>query len=177
MSNAIDTALAAAKEAKARAEAEAANTNLPATTTAAAGVPATAQTPLSAESMMQGSFAVDAFVKVSEDGMKIGDKAGLIETMRVSIDLSEVFYYFGVKYGSNPAIYKKTQNKAMSLDGTPWSEVLATAARVDGAKFKGEYRSGARARPPARAPALRLGQYHLKHAYLVRVINSARLGL
>jgi hypothetical protein len=99
-------------------------------------------TVLKAGDMMAGSFSVDAFMKVSEDGMKIGDKAGLItDPFQAVIDLNDVFYYFAVKYGNNPAVYEKTTNRASSLSGKPWGDVLRTASQVDGPKFKGEYRS------------------------------------
>lgn len=99
----------------------------------------TAQNKLSADDMLTGSFSVDAFAKVSEDGIKINESA-LIEKLLVSINLSEVYYYFAVKYG-NPAVYKKTTNRQVATDGTPWQQVLQTASAVGGASFKGDYRA------------------------------------
>ena len=97
---------------------------------------------LSAGDMMTGSFNVDVFAKVTADGIKIGDKGGLItDPFDAVIDLSEAYYYWGVKYG-NPAVYQKTTNQVTSLTGQPWGQILATGAQVDGAKFKGVYRSG-----------------------------------
>lgn len=138
MADAITEAIAKAKEAAAAT---------PTSAPSAAVVPFKPQagpvTTLSAAEMMQGSFNVDAFIKVSEDGIKVGEKPGLItDPLRVAIDLSEVFYYFGVKYGDKPVVYEKTTNRVNSLTGKPWNDVLAMGARVDGAKFKGEYRSG-----------------------------------
>jgi hypothetical protein len=145
MSDPIQDAINAAKNA-------APATGTPATATATAtAAPAGNVTPfvpgkavvLSAGEMMQGSFSVDTFFKVSEDGIKIGDKPGLItDTIDVAINLAEAFYYFGVKYGDKPVNYEKTTNHISSMTGKPWNSVLEMAARVDGTKYKGEYRSG-----------------------------------
>ena len=138
MADAIQTAIEAAKGA-------AASTPTAANANAAQALATTAPSraaPLSAADMMTGSFSVDAFLKVTEDGIKIGDKAGLItESFEVVIDLSTAFYYYAMKYG-NPASYEKTQDQVRSLSGKPWPELLAQAVRVDGDKFKGSYRSG-----------------------------------
>lgn len=138
MADALSDAIA---QAKAAAEAAAPATTAVATVsqnnTAVANAPSG---PLTADQMMSGSFSVDAFIKVTEDGIKIGDSA-LIESMKVTVDLSEAFYYYAVKYG-NPAVYVKSQNRVVATDGvTPWAKVMETARQVDGGKFKGDYRS------------------------------------
>jgi hypothetical protein len=124
------------------------------TTAPAAGLPATqqggsnvvafvpptgARAVLTADDMTGRSFSVDAFIKVSEDGIKIGDKPGLIESLDVKIDLAEVMYYFGIKYGKDPVTYEKTTDRVTTFSGKSWGQVLSDATRVEGSSFRGEY--------------------------------------
>jgi hypothetical protein len=139
MSDPIQDAIAAAALAAKNAP-EALPATQPAGNNVVAFQPAGPPTVLKTSEMMVGSFSVDAYIKVSKDGMTIGDSAIILDAFQAAIDMGEVFNYFGVKFG-NPAVYEKTTNKQVSLSGKSWAQVLQTATQVDGAKFRGDYRS------------------------------------
>lgn len=139
MTNAVEAAIAAAKE-KAATTAAATTANLPAEaqqSSAPQTYTAPAARKYTVDDMSAGSMAVDGFLKVSEDGLKIGDNPALIEEIEVTIDLSEVQYCEAVSYGASPVIYKKTFDGQKAVTGENWAQVLATAKSVSSDPKKG----------------------------------------
>lgn len=110
----------------------AADVSVPATI-AQGGLPTarTAAPAPSAEDFLRSGMTVDNWLKVSEDGLKIKTDAGsaLLETLKVSIDMSEVAFTKAIKYG-NPPTYHKTLDGVICADGeTLWQDALEEAAR------------------------------------------------
>lgn len=121
------------KEAMLRAQAAAAAAPtpspavIPSTELATPSGPATAPVALSMESMSQGSMSVDNWFKVKEDGLKIGDMAGLLESVKAVIDMTPgrgFVLKYGVKNG-NPAQYAYTVDLANANGGGTWASAMA----------------------------------------------------
>lgn len=130
----IQDALAEA-QAKAAEQTPAQTANVPATTAAAGGTAVAAHTggpvSLSMDDVVGGSLAVDAFLKVNEDGLKIGDKPQLIETITVDIDLAQCVVAQVIKFG-NPAVYYKTLDGMTTQgQGFTWSEAIMRAKQIN----------------------------------------------
>lgn len=124
MTNAVQDAI---NQAKQKAAEQAANAQVPATTSqSSAPAPYQAPRKFTADDLAAGSMNVDAFLKVSEDGLKVGDKPGLIDSIIVNIDMSTVQYCEAIKYG-NPAVYAKTYDGVKAVGGGTWSEAIARA--------------------------------------------------
>lgn len=102
------------------------------------GVPA--QAPSNSQAL-SGSFSVDQFFKVNEDGIKIGQSALIPqEAIRVRLDLSAVQNIRVIRYG-NPAQYVKSIDGVVSTTGEPWAKVFQKAKATDGDRFRGDYAS------------------------------------
>jgi hypothetical protein len=89
--------------------------------------PASTPVALSMESMSQGSMSVDNWFKVKEDGLKIGDMAGLLESVEAVIDMTAgrgFILKYGVKNG-NPAQYAYTVDLANANGGGTWAAAQA----------------------------------------------------
>ena len=80
---------------------------------------------------MAGAVVVDEWLKVSEHGLQIGGKKPLLEEIKVRIDMSDVSFTEVVKYGQNPATYRKTYDRVMTTDGATWPQALSEARAVD----------------------------------------------
>lgn len=81
---------------------------------------------LSMESMSQGSMSVDKWIKVKEDGLKIGDMAGLLESIDAVINMTAGMGFilkYGVKNG-NPAQYAYSTDLANAAGGGTWPAAL-----------------------------------------------------
>ncbi len=128
--NAIQQAIADAK-----ANAAAIPASLP---VAADQAPATAvaqyQGPgraLTVEDMMVGNFRVDAFLKVNQFGMQIGNNQTLFtQPFDLGLDMSEIAYNYTVKFGS-PAVYLKSYDQVTCATGGTWAAALDRAQKID----------------------------------------------
>lgn len=85
--------------------------------------------PMGLDDAMAGTMIVDDWLKVSEHGLQIGGKKPLLEEIKVRLNMSEVTYCEAVKYG-NPATYRKTYDRVMSVDGATWAKALSEARAV-----------------------------------------------
>lgn len=129
--NGIDAAIAQASAAAANIPAQNAGVGTavaPAQTTAVAA-PA-AGTPMGLADAMAGMQVVDNYLKVSELGLQIGGKKGVVEEILVTIDMSEVAYSEAIKFG-NPAVYEKTYDRVIAASGKPWAQAIVDAQKVD----------------------------------------------
>lgn len=97
---------------------------------------------LSMESMQMGSMSVDNWFKVKEDGLKIGDMQGLLESVEAVIDMT-AGRGFILKYGAkngNPAQYAYTVDLANAAGGGTWPVALARLQALDPSKPCSPYR-------------------------------------
>lgn len=122
MTNAIDAAINAANT----AAQDAAPQGQAVATVPQAAVPGQ---PMGLDSFSPGTMSCDAYVKVKEDGLKIGDSK-FIESFEVIIDPQEIAVTRAIKFG-NPVTYKKTYDNVTSTDGEPWQQVLQQVYRAD----------------------------------------------
>lgn len=142
MSTAIDKARAAAREMEeARVEAASATVHqLPVTNNNNTAVTVPGK-PLSMETIGGGSLSVDAWIKVNEDGLKIGDSA-LISTLVVSLEMTDGRGFIvkrSVKAGKTPAQYFSTYDGVTATSGGSWDTAMARALAID--PTAREYRS------------------------------------
>jgi hypothetical protein len=101
--------------------------------------------------------------------MKIGESALITDPIAMRLDMSEVCYYWAIKFG-NPARYEKTTNKQTTFTGKAWNEACREAVQVDGVKFKGDYRS-------ADVPFVVLKDFmDIKKALVAKAPAGARIG-
>lgn len=130
MSNQIDDMLNQAADAAQNVAAT--NTSI---VTSNGNVPAT-HAPVAAPSQddfLRSGMTVDNWLKVSEDGLKIkvDNDTALLDTLKVSIDMSEVAYTKAIKFG-NPPTYHKTFDGIICADGsTLWTDALEQASRFN----------------------------------------------
>lgn len=139
MSNqSIADAIAAAKQAAA---------DLPAVAGAAAGAAGTAVSThvetgatLGLDDMLGNGVTVDHWLKLSSDGIKIGDKTKPLDTIEVFLDMSEIAYSYQIKYQLNgSAKYHRTYNRVTESTGGSWAECIRAAQQIDPKAY--EYRS------------------------------------
>ncbi|APH74104.1 hypothetical protein [Aquibium oceanicum] len=123
--NNIDAAINAATTAAANVPQEAANLPAPAPQQNTA-----VGRPIGMDDAMAGAVVVDEWLKVSEHGLQIGSKKPLLEEIKAIIDMSDISYTEVVKYGQNPATYRKTTDRVMSQDGATWAQALSEARSV-----------------------------------------------
>lgn len=125
--NPVDEAIAQAKaKANANTAAQAAQSTAVATAAAPAPAPAPYQAPrsYSMDDMVNGGMVCDAFLKVNEDGLKIGDKPDLIDNIVVNIDFATVMSGEAIKTdGKNPQ-YFKTFDGVKATTGGTWQEAV-----------------------------------------------------
>lgn len=132
-------------EAMAAAQAAAANYtapgNVPATAgSTAVGAPTAAGAPLGLDDMMAGGVSVDHWLKLTADGIKIGDKTKPLDTIEVFLNLAEIAYIYQTKYNLNgSSVYHKTYDRVTDAQGGPWISTLQTAKSIDPKSY--EYRS------------------------------------
>ena len=126
------------EDAIALAQANANNNNnnvIPATATQAVVVYQPTAAPSMAALMQQG-FAVDHFIKVSENGLLLSKDATAkqaVDTARVIIDMTEGFGFkplYTVSYG-DPVQYAESYDGVTSTKGGSWANAVATARAVD----------------------------------------------
>lgn len=94
----------------------------------------TAGKKLSMDDLMIGQMVVDGWMKVSEDGLKVGEGSKYIEEFEGIIDMTEGVGYtpqLTVKYGNSPVNYVKTYDQASTNTGKSWSEELVRIAQID----------------------------------------------
>lgn len=132
--NAVDAAIQAAKEQASKTPSEAPTIDVYPQTQPGSNVqhyaPARAMT---IDDVSSYSLDVDAFVKVTEHGLEIKGKNGLVESLRVSIDTSlrGLAPFEGVRYG-NPAVYLKSYDRVKCATGGSWADALEKVRRIDG---------------------------------------------
>lgn len=96
--------------------------------------------PLGLDDMLSGGVAVDHWLKVTSDGLKIGDKTKPLDTLEVFLDMSEIAYSFQVKYQLNgQAVYHRTYDRQTDSQGGLWMETMRKAQQIDPKAY--EYRS------------------------------------
>ena len=173
MTNAIQDAIARATAAAAEHQAAppAAAPSLPATAPSAgvpAGLPAGRPRSL-ADAMASAGAAVDHWLQVKEFGLTIDKGADLLETIPVTIRLSELKLGYGCRYsvGSQVQYAKSYDGLREVKSGQPWQAVLAEAMRTD-PKCRGSYEL-------AEIPMALLGDVDLKKAK-TKVEAGKRLG-
>lgn len=131
--NAVDQAIAAAKEAAAKTPTGTTVDLVASTSSNGVQSYAPVQAP-SLDMMASGPSSVDAYLKVKFDGLKIGDKPGLIDSIRVAIDMSpsagEMVAANAVKYG-DPAVYLKSYDGINCTTGGTWAEAIQKAKLID----------------------------------------------
>lgn len=109
---------------------------IPATATQAVALPQTSTAAPSMAALMQQGFAVDHFVKVSENGLLLSKDATAkqaVDTARVIIDMTEGFGFkplYTVSYG-DPVQYAESYDGVTSTKGDSWANAVATARAVD----------------------------------------------
>ena len=122
--NPVDEAI---KQAEEQAEAVPANTptNVPAT------VP-TRATPLGLSDVSAGGLNVDEWLKVNEYGLMSGSHAGLFfEDITVTINMSEVAIFEGIRFGNKPVTYYKSYDTVSCTSGGTWADAMARAVGAD----------------------------------------------
>lgn len=150
MTQALDpvaAAMAKAQEAAAQAAtAQQASTAvaLPQANTSVATAQGPAATPvaLSMETMAAGSMSVDAWFKVKEDGLKIGDMAGLLEEVTAVLDMTPgqgFILKYGIKNG-NPAQYAYTTDMVNANTGGSWAAAQAKINALNPSQPAAPYR-------------------------------------
>lgn len=116
----------AIQEAIAQAQANAANV-VPASAQTTAVAPAGAAPSMA--DFMNNTSAVDMWLKITEDGVKLGDDTKLHEELTFRVDFGAIDRFFQVVYG-NPPVYERSRDRVTNLAGQPWTTVLQNAARV-----------------------------------------------
>lgn len=141
----IQAAIAKANEAAKAQQSLPPNSNVPATAsggTVTVAAPAPAPVSLSMETMTVGSMSVDTWIKVKEDGLKIGEMAGLLESFEAVIDMTPGVGFvlkYGIKAG-NPAQYAYTTDMANAIGGGTWPSAVARIQALDPSKPTAPYR-------------------------------------
>lgn len=77
--------------------------------------------------------SVDEWLKVNEDGIKVGDKKGLTDSVKVRINMVEDDGFFvkqSIKWG-NPINYASTYDGRVSDKGGPWGNQLQQVQAMD----------------------------------------------
>jgi hypothetical protein len=127
--NAIQTAIAEAQKAAATIPA-----GLPAVPEVGNTAVAAYQGPgraLTLDDMMVGNFRVDAYLKVNQFGMQIGNNQALFQTpFELGLDMSEIAYNQTVKFG-NPVVYLKSYDLVSCATGGSWAAAIERAQRID----------------------------------------------
>lgn len=129
MSNAIDDAITAAKNAAANAPAET-NQNLAPAGSQGTAVAPSRGAPLGVDDLLNGGLSVSAWLKVNEYGLSVGTDRTLFEKLPVLIKLDQIAYCYSVRYG-NPAQYAKTYDRVTDVRGGSWANTVAQAQRID----------------------------------------------
>lgn len=100
-----------------------------------------APAPISMESLMNSTFTVDGFLKVSDAGIllrKDSTAKTAVESLDVMIDMREGFGFkslLSVSFG-DPVVYHESYDGITNTSGKPWTECVAEAASHDPAKCK-----------------------------------------
>jgi hypothetical protein len=146
MTNPVDAAIAAALAAAQNAQANP-SAVVPAGQTSSAVSTAVAPAPvkLSMETMQAGQMSVDAWLKVKEDGLKIGDMPGLLPEIRVKLNMVDgqgFMLKYAIKAG-NPAQYAYTYDRSTAVGGGTWPEAQARIRALEpaGKRPPSEYRA------------------------------------
>lgn len=81
-----------------------------------------------------GPSSVDAYLKVKAEGLKIGDKINLIESVTVTIDMAkeagQMVAANVIKFG-DPATYLKSYDGVNCTTGGTWQEAVNKAKLID----------------------------------------------
>ena len=83
--------------------------------------------------------SVTNYLKVNENGMKIGSNPGLVETFEGKIDFSKLRPCLQVRFGKNPVKYYKSFDGRRSVDGQLWTAVVAQAKQVEPGRTSDPY--------------------------------------
>lgn len=116
-----------------------------ATTSTGAVTTAVAAPKMSMEDAMGSSLSVDAWMKVSEDGIKIGESPVLIDgdPIHVVINMTDGigFVVKNAIKGGNPAQYAYTQDNVTATTGGSWEAAQAKIRSLPGASGASPYRA------------------------------------
>ena len=123
MTNAIDVAIRHAAVAAGNIPHE--NAGLP------TQVPQSLRRLMTMDEALAGVLIIHEWLKVSEHGLQIGSKKPLLEEIRVRIDMGEITFHNSIKYGGNPATYRKTYDSVLTADGASWAQALSEARAAD----------------------------------------------
>jgi hypothetical protein len=95
---------------------------------------------LGLDDMLGNGVAVDHWLKLSSDGIKVGDKTKPLDFIKVFLDMSEIAYSYQIKYQLNgSAKYHRTYNRQTESTGGSWAECIRQAQQIDPKAY--EYRS------------------------------------
>lgn len=96
---------------------------------------------LDLDSVIDQFTPVDHWLKSKEAGFLVGlDTDNYVKTIPdVEITLSNVFLYYGLRYGSNPVNYHKSADRVTDLNsGESWPQLIERAKQLD-SKVRGDY--------------------------------------
>lgn len=131
MSAAIQAAIAKSKEVAAASEATQVAEVHQFPVANSAPVPASK---LTMASMPGSSMSVDMWIKVKEDGLKLGDNPGLIESLLVSIDMTDGRGFtpkLGIKAGTGGSTtYFYTTDGVNAIGGGSWANAVQKAVHI-----------------------------------------------
>jgi hypothetical protein len=106
----------------------------------AVGAVASPGAPLGLDDMLGNGVSVDHWLKLTADGIKIGDKTKPLDTLEVFLNMAEIAYIYQVKYTLNgQSVYHKTYDRATDAQGGPWIATIQQAKTIDPKSY--EYRS------------------------------------
>jgi hypothetical protein len=132
LSTSIDDAIAAAKAS--------ANAMTPAAISGGS-LPATPARKLTMADLDAGSIDVATWLQVDEYGLHLAKTKDTFETIDFEIDLDEVVACLTVRYGKNPAQYKKSYDGVTTFgSGESWEVTLRKAQSID-STCRGAYSS------------------------------------
>ena len=123
MTNTIDLAISRAAQAAGNIPHE--NAGLP------TRVPQNLRRLMTMDEALAGVLIIHEWLKVSEHGLQIGSKKPLLEEIPVRIDMGEIAFHTSIKYGGNPATYRKTYDNVICADGASWAQALSEARAAD----------------------------------------------
>jgi hypothetical protein len=87
---------------------------------------------LTANDVVGSTFAVDHYIKFTDMGtITLGDSKKQFEELRLVLNLGDIGFGHGIRYGKNPIIYARTTDGVTTDKGTAWAEEMDKGRRVD----------------------------------------------
>lgn len=131
MSTAIDMALKAAEATPVQPSQQIATVQVTGAANAVAVMPAPGRR-LTANDVVGSTFAVDHYIKFTDMGtITLGESKKQFEELHLILNLGDIGFGHGIRYGQNPYIYARTTDGVTTDKGTSWAEEVAKAQRVD----------------------------------------------